>query len=147
VKTLYVSRPLNNGEEFIEWAKSQGFEKTLDESEFHVTIAFSRDKVDWDKIEEQTNTMTIEGGIRTVEPLGSDGAVVLKFKSEFLPKRWKEIKDLGASWDYEGYTPHVTITYKGTDIDLSQVKPFTGKIILGPETMTELDEDWSKDKE
>jgi hypothetical protein len=141
-----VSRQLINSVEFIGWARSQGFDEMLDESEFHVTIAFSREKVDWDEIELKTDTMTISGGKRLVEPLGDDGAVVLKFNSDFLPKRWQEIRDVGASWDFEGYTPHVTIKYNDIDIDLSQVEPFTGKLIFGPETMTELNLNWSKDK-
>lgn len=147
MKTLYVSRPLKNAKEFTEWAKGQGFKKTLEEDQFHVTIAFSSKPFDWDEIEPKTDSMTVGGGVRSVSTLGDDGAVVLKFKSVFLPKRWKELKDLGASWDYEGYTPHVTITYKGTDIDLSKVKPFEGDLVFGPEKFTELEEDWSADKE
>lgn len=146
MKTLYMSRTLENGEEFIEWANGQGFEETLDKEDLHVTIAFSREKLDWDDIKIKTDKMTVEGGKRSVEPLGDDGAVVLKFKSEFLPARWEEIKELGASWDYEGYQPHVTITYKGSDIDLSKVEPYTGALVFGPEKMSELDLDWNKDK-
>jgi len=146
MKTLYMSRPLENGEEFSEWAKSQGFKSILGNDDFHVTIAFSREEIDWDKITPNTNTMTVEGGKREVSPLGSEGAVVLKFKSEFLPKRWKELKDLGASWDYEGYQPHVTITYKGTDTDLNDVEPYNGKLVFGHEQMSKLDLDWMDDK-
>jgi 2'-5' RNA ligase len=147
MKTLYVSRPLKNAEVLMDWAAKQGFKKTIEEDQFHVTIAFSREKIDWDKLEPQTEIMTVAGGKRLVEPLGDEGAVVLKFKSTFLPKRWQEIKDAGASWDYEGYTPHVTITYKGTDIDLSKVEPYTGELVFGQEVFTELDENWSADKE
>lgn len=146
MKTLYVSRPLKNAADLMTWADEQGFKSILDDDEFHVTIAFSRDKIDWDVLTPETKEMTVEGGQRLVEPLGDEGAVVLKFKSVFLPKRWKQIIDAGASWDYDDYTPHVTITYKGTDIDLSKVKPFNGKLIFGPEKFTELVEDWSADK-
>ena len=147
MKTLYVSRPLTNAKSLMDWAEEQGFPKTIEEDQFHVTIAFSREKFDWSEIKPETKVMTVAGGKRLVEPLGDQGAIVLKFKSEFLPKRWKELRDAGASWDYEGYTPHVTITYKCSDIDLSKVKPFTGELVFGPEKFEELDEDWSADKE
>ncbi len=49
-KTLYISRPLKNAEAFIEWAKAQGFAKTLAADDLHVTIAFSKAPVDWAKI-------------------------------------------------------------------------------------------------
>jgi len=144
MKSLYVSRPLLNGEEFIAWAKGEGFKETLTSNDFHVTIVFSRDEIDWETLKPQTNTMTVAGGKRTVEPLGDQGAVVLKFKTDFLPKRWQEFKDIGASWDYEGYQPHVSITYDGKGIDLSSVKPYTGELVLGPEKFEELDLEWSK---
>jgi len=41
-KTLYVDRKLINGDEFIEWANSQGFTKTLEPNDLHATIAFSK---------------------------------------------------------------------------------------------------------
>jgi len=144
MKSIYVSRPLLNGQKFIDWAKGEGFTKTLTPDDFHVTIVFSRDEIDWETLKPQMNTMKVAGGKRTVEPLGDQGAVVLKFKSDFLPKRWQEFKDIGASWDYESYQPHVSITYDGGDIDLSGVKPYTGELVLGPEKFEELDLDWSK---
>lgn len=144
MKTLYVSRPVLNGEEFIDWAKSQGFTKTLSSEDFHVTVAFSRTAVDWDSITPKKNTITFQGGVRTVQPLGAEGAVVLKFKGGTLQGRWREFRDIGASWDYESYQPHVSITYDGTGVDLAGVEPFVDNLVLGPEKFEELDLDWSK---
>jgi hypothetical protein len=144
IKSLYVCRPLLNGEEFIEWAKSQGFTKTLSLDDFHVTIAFSRSAVDWDSLIPQKSTIVVNGHMRTVESLGDDGAVVVKFQSDFLPKRWQEFKDAGASWDYETYQPHISVTYDGDGIDLSNVQPYTGSIVLGPEKFEELNLDYIK---
>ena len=145
MKTLYVHRSLINAEHFIKWAKDQGFEKTLDPEDLHVTIAFSKKEVDWSKWEPKNNNITVTGWERKVGPLGDEGAVVLHFESPSLQDRWKEFKDGGCSWDWDGYKPHVSITYKGNDIDLSKVNPYNGPLIFGPEEFKEVDLNW-KDK-
>lgn len=141
-QTLYVHRPLKNGAEFIAWAKAQGFGPTLTAEDLHVTIASSRAAVDWGALELHTNTLVASGGARTVKPLGDKGAVVLRFDSDALQSRWQEFRDAGASWDYEGYQPHVTITYSGSDVDLSKVEPFTGALEFGAEVFAPVNDDW-----
>ena len=42
------------------------------------------------------------------------------------------------------YQPHITITWDGRDIDLANVEPYTGPIVLGPEIFAEVVEDWEK---
>lgn len=143
-RTLYVRRNVVNASEIIDWAKAQGFQKTVPASEMHVTITFSRALVDWVKMGEAYSEK-IEvgaGGPRVVEPLGDKGAVVLQFASSELAWRHHEMMENGASWDFDDYWPHVTITYDGTDIDLSKVEPFRGKIVLGHEIFEEVNEDW-----
>jgi hypothetical protein len=39
----------------------------------------------------------------------------------------------GASHDFDEYQPHVTITYEGSDLDLSKVEPYRGELVFGPE--------------
>lgn len=150
-RTLYVQRKLLNAAEFIAWAKSQGFETTTPADDLHVTIAFSRNPVDWMKAGEPWNNekngnLTVQpGGARIVEPLGDKGAVVLLFNSSELSWRHEAIRrDAEASWDFPSYQPHVTITYMGGDLDLAKVEPYRGKLVFGPELFSEVDEDWSK---
>lgn len=149
-RTLYVQRKLLNAADLISWAKAQGFETTTPADDMHVTVAFSRQRVDWMKAGESWSgngdgTLTVQpGGARLVEPLGDKGAIVLLFNSSELAWRHEAIKrDAGASWDYPEYQPHVTITYAGADVDLAKVEPYRGKLIFGPEIFQELDEDWS----
>ncbi|MNN83453.1 hypothetical protein D3C81_2004930 [compost metagenome] len=78
------------------------------------------------------------GGARLVEPQGSEGAVVLLFNSSELAWRHMQIREAGASWDYEEYQPHVTITYAAGDLDLSKIEPYRGKIEFGPEIFEDL---------
>lgn len=145
-KSLYVHRALINAADLIAWATEQGFGATVQASDMHVTVAFSRVPVDWfgfggwapEKIE------VAPGGARAVTPLGDKGAIVLRFASSDLEWRWRQFCDGGASWDHDGYHPHVTITYQGGDIDLSKVEPYQGELIFGHEVFQEVKEDWQE---
>jgi phage-related protein (TIGR01555 family) len=151
-RSLYVQRKLINADEFLRWAKSQGFSKTLDASDIHVTVLYSRAAVDWMQMgdawgEDAQGRLTIQpGGARIVEPLGDKGAVVLLFNSSQLAWRHREMIEKGASHDWDDYQPHVTITYDGSQVDLSKVEPYRGKLVFGPEEFSELDLDWASKK-
>lgn len=142
--TLYVSRVLLNASDLIEWAKGVGFETTLPEDDMHVTIAFSRDEVDWDAIYRENSThLMCAGGIRTLQRFGD--AVVLGFSNNDLVRRHDEFGDAGASWDHDGYQPHVTISWNAEDIDIESIEPFEGLLHFGPEVWASIEEDWADD--
>ena len=145
-RSLYMRRNLTaqSATAFIDWAKAQGFATTTPADELHVTVAFSRDLVDWAMIDQGDASLSVKGGPRTVEALGDKGAVVLKFRSKELQERWQEIVDLGASWDWPSYTPHVTITYQGGDVDPAGIEPYDGPLEFGPEQISEVVDDWEK---
>ena len=147
-RPLYVRRNLLNGADFIRWAKAQGFKSVTEPDDLHVTVTYSRSPVDWLTMgdnwsSDQDGNLTVEpGGPRVVEPLGDKGAVVLLFRASGLEYRNAQMRELGASWDYLGYQPHVTITYAGGDVDLSKVEPYRGKLVFGPEIFEELTDNW-----
>lgn len=143
-KSLYISRPVKNAKAIIEWAKAQGFTTTLPPEEMHVTIAYSSKSVEWDDVVEKMNHVKIERGRRSLAELGDKGAVVLRFSSKTLKTRWNEILKGGASWDFDDYQPHITISYAAGDVDLSGMLPYDGPIELGPEERNEIDEDWEQ---
>lgn len=138
---IYVWRDVLNSEDIIKWAKKQEFDKVVPANELHVTIAYSREPVENARLD--TNGVMLLADGSTVEPLGDEGAVVLKFKSNELADRWQYFRDHGASWDYENYTPHITITYSmDSGFDISKVQPYTGFLELGPEKSESLNEEW-----
>ena len=140
-KTLYVSRPLENAAEFRAWAKSQGFKSVTPAKDLHVTIAYSKTPIVWESTEDSFDSETVPaGGPRAVEKLGD--AVVLRFQSKDLTKRWKQFKDAGASWDHDSYKPHISITYDVDGIDLDEIEPYTGPLEFGPEVFDEVKESW-----
>lgn len=146
-RTLYVSRQVLNAAEIIAWAKGQGFKSTLPAADLHVTIAFSRAPVDWMKAGEnwsgdgKGNLEVQAGGPRLVEQFGG-GAVVLAFASTMLAWRHINLRDIGASWDWPEYQPHITITYDPGEVDVSAIEPYRGPIVLGPEIFAEVNEGW-----
>ena len=138
---LYASRPVLNADAIIAWAKSQGFKSTLPAADMHVTVAYSKAPLDGAKVGNAKPGVVLLGGKRSVEALGDEGAVVLKLSSKDLHARWQQYRDAGASWDYEGYQPHITITYDGKGVDLSKVEPYRGAIKLGAEKQEPLNVD------
>jgi phage-related protein (TIGR01555 family) len=147
-RSLYVSRKLLNAGELLAWAEEQGFETTVPADELHVTVIFSRSPVDWMAVEpswdgDKGDLLLPPGGARLVEPLGDKGAIVLLFNSSSLAYRHEAMIRAGAKYDFDQYQPHVTITYKGSEIDLSAVEPYRGPLHFGPEIFEEIVEDWA----
>lgn len=148
-RSLYIRRQVLNAGDIIEWAKGQGFEQTVPADQMHVTIAFSRQPVDWVKVgvdwsQDDKGRVTIApGGPRAVEPLGPHQAPVLMFAGGDLMWRWRSIKDAGASWEYgDDFQPHITISYAAATLPLTKVVPYRGQIVLGPEIFEEVNDDW-----
>lgn len=149
-RTLYVSRRLLNPEAVRAWAASQGLESTLAPGSMHVTVAYSKEPVDWSELTPRTDAVVATGGTRVWQfPARStpNGALVLKFESGELADRWRELKDAGASWDFSTYEPHVTLTYSVPEADVAAIKPYAGPLIFGPEEFAEVDEGWAGELE
>lgn len=145
-RPLYVSRQLLNATEVLDWAQAQGFASVLPPEEMHVTVIYSKRRVNWFKMGEWGSyageLIVPAGGPRIVEPLGDDGAVALIFQSGELQFRHREMRDAGASWDYPSFLPHVTLTYDPGDLDLSSVAPYQGRLVFGPERFEPITSDW-----
>lgn len=137
-RTLYVSRRLINASEVLAWARKQGIKGLEEASELHVTVAFSSTPVDWMKMGTswEGELKLPAGGPRVVEPLG-DASAVLLFSSSELQWRNQFMRDMGASWDYPEYQPHITLSYEAGQ-DLSGVEPYTGELVFGPEIFEEI---------
>lgn len=138
LKTLYVSRKVVNFAEILNWAYRQGFPTTLDPTDFHVTICYSKSKFDWACTSPLRREVRISGDERSIHQFDG-GAVVMTVQNDELADRWQQFIDLGASNSYKEYRPHITITYG----DLPEaVVAFPGDIILGPEIWSEVNGGW-----
>lgn len=134
-KTLYVARPVKNGKEIIKWAKKQWLSDLIKDKDLHVTIAFSKKKVNWDDFKPETKDVVVDIKNAKIEKLWD--ALVIKFTSKDLEKNWKKYVDGGASWDYKSYMPHISLSYNN-DQDISKVETFSWKVTLWKEIMDEI---------
>jgi hypothetical protein len=139
-RTLYLYRKVINAKQIMQWAREQGIEKMLAPDDLHVTVAYSKTSIDWTEIGEDWHSdprgriHLKPGSTRAFEEFG-DGAKVLVFASNDLKWRNEEIIRVGASWDFDGYHPHITITYGDVPND---VEMYQGPIVLGPEIFEEI---------
>lgn len=152
-KPLYVKRDVENASDIIAHFKAQGYQTLTKPEDMHVTQTYSREPVVWEDMGEdlyggKDGKLIIpeNDGPRTMAQFDG-GAVVMKFHSTALTVRHNQMRREGASWDYDSYNPHITITREGGDVDLNSVVPWTGPIVLGPEIFEALDTEWSKDRE
>jgi hypothetical protein len=140
VAPMYVSRRVTNADDIITWAKSVGFKDILSPEDMHVTVAFSRTEVDWNSFTPEQSTINNTKGGRKLEHLGD--AHVLILESKILKKEWQKFIDGGASWDYDDYIAHVSITYDVDEtLDLSKITPYSGLVTLGKQEIEELELD------
>ena len=140
-KPLYIHRPVVNAHELVAWAKANGFETTLPASDLHVTIAYSKEPVNWVSMGDAPETLAVKA--YGFERLGETGdAFVMKVGSLALERRFDELINRGCSWDWPEYTPHITLSYKAGDVSIEALKVFEGDIILGPEVFEVIQDDW-----
>ena len=84
------------------------------------------------------------GGPRQLELFGPQGDVlVLAFASNQLGWRHQEFRDIGASWDFYDYQPHISLRKMDASeiVNLKMLTPYQGKLVFGPEIFEEVKED------
>jgi hypothetical protein len=139
-RTLYLYRKVLNVNQIQKWAREQGIKKMLHADDLHVTVAYSKTPFDWTEIgedwsgDERGRINLKPGSTRAFEEFG-DEAKVLIFVSSDLTYRNESIIRAGASWDYDDYHPHITITYGDIPEDAEM---YQGPIVLGPEIFEEI---------
>lgn len=139
---LYVYRPILNADSIIQFYKAQGLPTTIPANDMHVTVAYSRQPVDWMKFSPNVDQILVyKSNDRSTQRFGDNGeALVLSFNDADLAGRNQAFSDGGAVWDWTSYRPHITISYNAP-ADMTLV-PYTGPILLGPEEFDLAGEDW-----
>lgn len=143
--TLYVDRAVTNFAAIRAHFEGQGVTVTVDDDAAHVTLAYSRQPVDWLSVGTSDwgpgspNLTVPEGGPRIMEVF--NGTLVQIFGSSQLSYRHEEIVRAGATWDYEQFNPHFSLNYEFGAGSIEGIKPWTGPIELGCERFSEIKED------
>ena len=145
LKTLYVRRDLVNAQELHAWALTQGFKTVLPQEDMHVTVCYSKALVDWNAIEPAEGRLDVpeHAGDREIAVFGE--AIVLTFDSDELQRDHAAFREDGASFDFDEYQPHVTISYG--ELPDHPVEPYRGPLVFGPEIFQEIKPGWADDLE
>ncbi len=148
---IYIQRKVLNHDDITDWARNSGFTSMMPVDSLHVTVVYCKKKVDWNTVNrDQPEVIVIdeeEDGPRHVEQFDA-GACVLEIKSEMLLNRSEELRALGIHSKFPDYRAHITITYeKPDDLDITKIEPYHGLIVLGPEIIETISDDWKKDYE
>lgn len=141
---LYVMRKVMNAGQILRWANQAGFTDLLKADDLHVTVLYSETPVDWmemgNDMYEDDEMRIGAGGPRVLEKFGD--ATVLLFASPRLGWRHESMIEAGASHGHAKYQPHISLSYSPQSVNLEDVVPYPGPIVLGPEIFEPLDTDW-----
>ncbi len=137
----YVYRKLMNNEDLVDWAKEEGLTHILNPEDLHVTIIYS--KADFEK-NPDPNTVRVRGqrtrAIKKYSTLKGSPALVLEFTCNLFQNQHRAYRSSGADHDYPTFKPHITLTYKGSDVDVSKIEPFKGALKFSREYQEPLTE-------
>lgn len=143
----YVGRALLNTKQLSAWWDSvrKDGEPDLDENP-HLTVVYSRASfaTDLDPSHVVIHPPQMRFGV-----LGKDNAVVVHLDSPILQSRYETMQSAGATSDFPGYKPHMTLFYLGSGYDATDwrdgpdkqpaVPPFS--LVFGPEVSGPLSSD------
>lgn len=133
VGSLQLRRELMTPWPIAEEAQAHGL-TVADASNLHVTVIWSRDKVDWSRpvFTPRNDFVVIPPQKAKVERFEDGSIVVLKIECPEIEARHAELRGAGASWDYPVYNPHITLgPIKGSVLP-NHVNLKDG-LLLGPE--------------
>jgi phage-related protein (TIGR01555 family) len=146
-RTLFISRAVKNWRAIRAFYEEQGVANVKSE-DMHVTICYSKKPVDWLDVredawgnqDEKGNLTVRAGGPRVNEQFGK--YFVLAFANSDLAYRHSSILErTEGTWEYDDYTPHVSISKEPGAVDPLTTKAWTGPIELGPEIFEEIQVD------
>ena len=109
----------------------------ISRDKLHSTVVYSRKWIPFrpKAVDIQVNPRTYEWKMFGDE----EEVLVLAFRSPELHNRWKQARNLGATWDYDDYSPHVTLSYdaKGFDFSSLPLPKFPLRIIKEEHTIND----------
>lgn len=130
-------------DDLVALGETLGLENVTARNDFHTTIIFSKKYINLPPI---THDVKIDPATYSWELFGHENNVlVLKYESPELKERFDAAMELGATYDFDEYKPHVTFAFDVENIDLDDLDLPTFSLQLAEEYQTPLDLDW-KDK-
>jgi hypothetical protein len=121
---LYVSvKPDENSKRMLMAIQNQGnVPNPCSPDKFHTTLIYSTKPCSWPRI---NHTKVFQGRFldwHVFNTQDNKNCLVLKVDSPQLEERHKELMaEMGASYDFDKYIPHITLSYDIGDYDISQL--------------------------
>ncbi|KPD10630.1 hypothetical protein [Phaeobacter sp. 11ANDIMAR09] len=141
----YVSRPLLNGQELVNWANGLGLEDVIAPEKMHVTVLYSKTPVDISVIPLARDAISLR--LHNARPFRISSALGLPIEHPKIDETHKRYLAIGATHDYANgvFRPHITLRYDASEKDLdvfSTTRGFTGSLELGAEQIEPLRSGW-----
>lgn len=102
-------------------------------SDFHSTIIYSRVNVDFEPLEFVGVTIPSYNTGVSKWKTEKSWIIVLTLNSKWLHYRFREAKELGATWDFPEYAPHITLSYDAYDYDIKKLQPIDFDLVIESE--------------
>ena len=105
--------------------------------DLHTTIMYSTKYIN---VENKKYTLYIDPKTYSLEIFGKN-ILVLRYETSTLSNRWKELIDMGATYDFDEFKIHMTLSYefRGGKRKLRKLKIPTFPLILEREYVEDLD--------
>lgn len=117
-------------------------------SDMHATVIYSRVPVEFPLNTDINEKVSREVRFHVFNTRDGKRALVLKIKSDYLTQRHELGTELGASYDFPDYIPHITLSYDVGDKNFS-TKPFKLEkdLVIASEYYEELNLNWKQSKD
>lgn len=141
----YISRPVLNGLELVDWARRSGLENTIAPEKMHVTVLYSCTPSDTSIIPPVVDAITLR--LLNARPFKISSALGIPIAHPKIDETHQRYRTIGATHDYADgvFRPHVTLKYDADEADLeifSGSKGYTGLVELGAERIEPLRSGW-----
>ena len=124
IYNLYLKYSKNTCINLVELQRSLKLKNPVDKEKFHTTVVYSNTSIytrDFEGEEDiHINAMGTKIGI--LESKDNKKCVVLFTNSKNIRNKFNNYIDLGATWDYPEYQPHITLSKSEDDDTIEYIK-------------------------
>ena len=141
-------------ESLTQYATDNKIPNALDSKEYHTTLLYSRKHLpNYEPMGEYSTHMTGTPTGFEIWPSQPDdeghvkNCLVMTYSCPRLYQRHhKLMQQHGATYDFDEYKPHVTLSYDAGDLDPSKLPAYEEEIEITKEYREELTDSWADDK-
>ena len=129
-----------------EWIKDNNVIEPVEDEDFHITTTYSKVDPEQEIIPSEKNNIRLDHKEFSIATYGL--ALVIEVESKDLETIHKSAIDSGASYDYETYKPHITISYnaEANENIIPLIFPPDFDIVLSHEEVEPLKEEFEMDR-